>query len=109
MPFCIECGSYIGDDYCFCPECGATVQEQIDGEKINEVVTHVQHLSGIWKNKWIALLLCVFLGWMGAHKYYESKIVMGVIYTCTFAFLGVGWLIDIIRLLFKSNPYLAKR
>lgn len=25
------------------------------------------------KNKWIAFFLCLFLGWVGAHKFYEGK------------------------------------
>lgn len=64
---------------------------------------------GTWKNKWIALFLCIFLGWIGAHRYYEGKIVSALIYTFTLGILGIGWIVDIVRLAFKPNPYLAKR
>ena len=37
--------------------------------------------------KKISLLLCIFLGRFGAHKFYEGKIVWGIIYT-------YSWIID---------------
>ena len=57
------------------------------------------------KNKWVALLLCVFLGWFGVHKFYEGKILFGIVYLFTFGLFGIGWIVDIIILLFKPNPY----
>lgn len=57
------------------------------------------------KNKWIALLLCIFLGEFGAHKFYEGKILLGIVYLCTCGIFGVGLFIDVISLLFKPNPY----
>lgn len=48
------------------------------------------------KSKTIALLLCIFLGCFGAHKFYVGKIGMGFLYLFTLGFLGIGWLIDII-------------
>mgnify|MGYP002625434279 FL=1 len=57
------------------------------------------------KNKWVSLCLCLFLGYFGAHKFYEGKAGMGLIYLCTFGLLGFGVFIDFIMLLFKPNPY----
>ncbi|MDE6260587.1 MAG: TM2 domain-containing protein [Oscillospiraceae bacterium] len=51
------------------------------------------------------LLLCVFLGFLGAHKFYERKIGMGILYIFTFGIFGIGWLIDIITILFKPVIY----
>ncbi len=48
------------------------------------------------KSKWGALLLCVFLGYFGAHKFYVGKIGMGLLYLCTFGLFGFGWVIDMI-------------
>ena len=31
------------------------------------------------KNKWVAFILCMLIGWTGAHKFYEAKIAQGVI------------------------------
>ena len=60
---------------------------------------------GRQKNKWVALLLCFFLGVVGGHKFYEGKIGMGILYLFTMGLFGIGVLIDLITLLFKSNPY----
>lgn len=60
---------------------------------------------GRMKNKWVAFLLCFFLGVLGIHKFYEGKVGMGILYLFTFGLLGIGWVIDCIVLLFKPNPY----
>ena len=57
------------------------------------------------RSKWVALVLCFFLGWLGAHKFYEGKAGMGVLYLLTLGLFGIGVLIDFIVLLFKPNPY----
>ena len=57
------------------------------------------------KNKWIAFLLCLFLGVLGIHKFYEGRILFGILYLCTGGIFGIGVVIDLIILLFKPNPY----
>ena len=57
------------------------------------------------KNKWVAVLLCLFLGVFGGHKFYEGKIGMGILYILTLGLFGIGAIIDLIVLLFKPNPY----
>lgn len=47
------------------------------------------------KNKMVALLLCIFLGGIGAHKFYVGKIGSGILYLLTAGLFGVGWVIDI--------------
>ncbi len=61
------------------------------------------------KNKWVAFLLCFFLGCFGIHKFYEEKIGMGVLYLLTMGVFGIGVLIDLIALLLKPNPYYVKQ
>jgi len=53
----------------------------------------------------VALLLCVFLGFLGAHKFYEGKIGMGIIYILTGGLFLIGVIIDFIVLLFKPITY----
>ena len=65
------------------------------------------YIIGTPKNKWIALFLCIFLGFLGAHKFYEGKRQLGCLYLCSFGLFGIGWILDIIILLFKSNPYIV--
>lgn len=57
------------------------------------------------KNKWISFFLCLFFGIFGAHKFYEGRILLGIVYLCTGGIAGIGVAIDLIVLLFKPNPY----
>lgn len=61
------------------------------------------------KNKWVSLTLCVCLGYLGVHKFYEGKIGMGILYLCTLGIFGIGWIVDIIILVSKPNPYYATK
>lgn len=106
MKICPKCGEKMPKDAFYCFNCGWTFDEP---EDFSSIQTTIKHQFGTWKNKWIALLFCIFLGWMGAHKYYEGEIGRGILYTLTFGIFGVGWIVDIIILAFKPNPYLAKR
>lgn len=57
------------------------------------------------KSKWVSFLLCLFFGIFGAHKFYEGRALLGIVYLCTLGLAGVGVIFDLIILLFKPNPY----
>lgn len=57
------------------------------------------------KNKWVSFFLCLFLGVLGIHKFYEGKVIFGIVYLLTGGILGIGVIVDLILLLFKPNPY----
>lgn len=71
----------------------------------NQNVNAVHVIPGRPKNKWVAFLLCLFLGFLGAHKFYEGKIAMGILYFFTLGLFGIGVLVDLIVILTKPNPY----
>lgn len=50
-------------------------------------------------NPVVCLLLCLFLGSLGAHKFYQGKKGMGVLYLCTLGLFGIGTIYDLIKLL----------
>lgn len=78
-----------------------------DNNNVNSNVSQVNAaVAGKMKNKWVAVALCFFLGAFGAHKFYEGKIGMGILYIFTLGLCGIGVLVDLIVLLFKPNPYL---
>lgn len=57
-------------------------------------------LYGISRKKWsTTLLLCVFLGCFGAHRFYTKKMYTGLLYLCTLGLFGVGWVVDILLIL----------
>ena len=55
------------------------------------------------KNKWRSFFLCLFLGWLGVHRYYERKIFTGILYTLTLGVLGIGVVIDLWCILITPN------
>ncbi len=115
--YCKHCGELIDKECVVCPKCGKQVEE-LKRNSENIVINNnnsastcatatavVASPNGKLKDKWVAFLLCAFLGFFGAHKFYEGKIGMGILYLCTGGLFGIGWIIDIILLLLKPNPY----
>ena len=46
----------------------------------------------------VALVLCVLLGYLGAHRFYARMWGSGVLYLCTIGLCLVGWVHDIVVL-----------
>lgn len=115
--FCKHCGTRIPAAAVVCTHCGCQVEEIKHSEQPSIVINNANtntntntninpSMFGIRpKNKWVAFLLCLFLGYLGAHKFYEGKAGRGILYLLTFGLFGIGWFIDCIVLLCKPNPY----
>lgn len=112
--FCEFCGNKVAVDAVVCPKCGKQLEElRVEENKSNPQVvinnTNTNTVNGGYSkkqcDKWIALLLCIFLGLLGGHKFYEGKGGMGVLYIFTFGLFGIGIIVDIISILCKPNPY----
>lgn len=54
------------------------------------------------RSRLVALLLCIFFGIFGAHKFYLGKIGMGFLYLFTYGIFSIGWMIDLLVLIFGS-------
>ena len=114
--FCKHCGGTIPQDAVMCTHCGRQV-EKLAGAAQPQVViqntnmntnTAAAVVAGVGaraKNKWTAFVLCLLLGYFGAHKFSEGKVGMGVLYLLTLGLFGIGWFVDLIVLLTKPNPY----
>ncbi len=121
LKYCKHCGELIDKECVVCPKCGKQVEDLKSDEK-NIVINNSSSASssasasayvrtpqyyGKLCNKWTSFFLCLFLGFLGAHKFYEGKVGMGILYLCTLGLFGIGWIIDIFRILSKPNPYYA--
>lgn len=121
VKYCKHCGQQIPKDAVLCVHCGRQVEELSGGgaqspnivinnsnSNVNTNTANAGIPAGALKrekNKWTAVLLCLFLGGIGAHKFYEGKVGMGILYLLTFGIFGIGWVVDLIVLLLKPNPY----
>ena len=56
-------------------------------------------------NKWVAFLLCLFMGPFGAHKFYERKHWTGFLYLFTCGVFFFGWVVDLLILVGKPREY----
>ena len=93
--YCYKCGAQIDDEAIVCTSCGcATKNYGSSANKRNQVAPN--EVSG--KSRLVALLLCIFLGWLGVHRFYLGKIGTGVIWLFTGGCFFVGALIDLIMI-----------
>lgn len=104
--FCAQCGNVIAKEAVVCPLCGCQVAafQQIQPAVIinnNNLAQGTQKP----KDKWVAFFLCFFLGVFGIHRFYEGKFGTGLLYLFTGGLFGIGWLVDIIRILCMPNQY----
>lgn len=111
--FCSNCGQKINKKALICPHCGVgTENYRADQNKAvsqpqinvinNNTNTNANINAGmgyIHKKKWVAFFLCLFLGGLGAHRFYVGKAGTGIIYLFSGALFGIGWLIDLILIL----------
>lgn len=51
------------------------------------------------KSKVIALVLCIFTGIFGGHRFYVGKFGSGVLYFLTNGLFIIGWVIDLIQII----------
>ena len=51
------------------------------------------------RNKWVAFILCLTVGWLGIHRFYVGKIGTGILYWATKGFYGVGVIVDLVLIL----------
>lgn len=48
------------------------------------------------KSYWVTLLLAIFFGTFGIHRFYTGRKLTGILYLFTLGGVGIGWMVDII-------------
>ena len=112
--FCSHCGQQIPAAAVICSHCGCQVESIQQAAQPNIVINNantntntniVGGRGGKRLSKWTAFFLCLFLGFLGAHKFYEGRTGMGILYFFTVGLFYFGWIADCIAILRKPDPY----
>jgi RNA polymerase subunit RPABC4/transcription elongation factor Spt4 len=82
--YCSSCGAVIKKEAEICPKCG--VRQKPSGYDIS-------------KNWLTTLLIAIFLGEFGGHRFYVGKIGTGILMLLTGGGCGIWWIIDIVIIL----------
>ena len=99
----------IAADAVICTSCGRQVEEirqqqeqpqilinnsnsNVNANTNTNTNTNAAVAGGKLCNKWVSFWLCLLLGVFGAHKFYEGKPLMSILYLCTMglAFLALS-------------------
>lgn len=98
--YCNKCGAQIDDEAVICPKCGCGTKNYHGQSAASRAGSSQSRRRDdvSRKSRLVALLLCIFLGGIGVHRFYIGKIGMGILYLFTAGLFGIGWLIDIIMI-----------
>lgn len=85
MKFCRECGREVNEKAVVCPNCGCET-----GNKRNPLEIKIDNSGEKVYSKLVVLLLWIFLGGIGAHRFYVGDVTGGVVMLLSLIF---SWLI----------------
>lgn len=91
--FCQNCGAEIHEKAVVCVKCGCAVngKEPVSKEPVYRPVESEKYV--------VTLLLCLFLGCFGFHRFYVGKVGTGVVQLLTLGGCGIWAFIDLIMIL----------
>lgn len=96
--YCKNCGSEIADKAVICVNCGVATAQANSGDKnCNCESEGISPKSGV-----VALLLCIFLGTIGVHRFFVGKVGTGILMILTFGGFGIWVLIDLIMIVMSK-------
>ncbi|MGC8870507.1 MAG: zinc-ribbon domain and TM2 domain-containing protein [Brevinematia bacterium] len=80
--FCPNCGVEVSDKAITCPNCGYLLTKNLSSY-----------------SRTITLILCIFFGLFGVHRFYVGKVGTGLLQLFTLGFSGIWTLIDLISII----------
>lgn len=116
--FCSTCGKEIVDSAVICPSCGSPTKNfnQINNQQPQQIIINqsqgVNQTSGgsaidppHTVNKSTYILLALFLGGFGVHRFYAGRTLSGILFLCFFwtGIPAIIALVDLIMALLKPS------
>jgi len=113
MAYCAYCKTHIFNKNQKCPNCGGTAfltddeaapappQPAPQVVYVEQPVVRTVYVEQrrVSEKSWLAaLLLCLFVGGLGVHRFYVGKVGTGILFLLTGGWCGLGWLIDLIMI-----------
>ncbi|MDR3367176.1 MAG: TM2 domain-containing protein [Prevotellaceae bacterium] len=86
--FCPNCGNEISEKAIICVKCGVGLKHMVEYDNRKDWLT--------------TLLLCIFIGGLGIHRFYTKSTGIGIIQLLTLGGCGIWWLIDLILIVSGS-------
>lgn len=88
--YCVNCGKELSKQAVSCPHCGHPVRKAVpeleEGKELSP------------KSRLVTILLCVFVGCLGIHRFYVGKTGTGIAMILTAGGFGIWALIDLIMI-----------
>ena len=92
MAFCPTCGAAVNEKAAICVKCGVSLNGS----------SNVQ-TGNVSDKEWLpALLLCLFLGTLGGHRFYTGHTGIAIVQLFTLGGCGIWTLIDLIMIITGS-------
>jgi len=91
---CVHCGVQVGNGDKFCGNCGTN---SLPTDKICMSCGVEMKKDG--KDWLITLLLHIFLGYFGVHRFYTGSIGIGLAQLFTAGGCGIWWIIDLVLII----------
>lgn len=91
--FCTQCGARmrVGDRYCH------NCRWDSEGEPSGRPLPSPRNLGPASDyNRLTVFLLCLFLGWLGVHRFYVGRVGSGLLWLFTLGLFSVGMIYDLV-------------
>ena len=92
--YCVRCGGSMPGGDRYCRACGWEAGVEPPPAQPPPPRPVIPNASE--SNRLAALLLCIFIGVFGGHRFYVGKIGTGILWLCTFGLFTIGAIYDLV-------------